>query len=95
MLKTLRYALLAMVIAALLLGSIWAFAQAPPSKGESSYSPVVIKEAFEAIMTRMKTAKPEIMKRQMDLLSARYDLNNRPAQGVAMSVEKRFRKAFG
>ena len=86
--KTLRYPLLAMVIAGLLMGSIWAFAQAPPSKGESSYSPVVIKEAFEAIMTRMKTAKPEIMKRQMDLLSARYDLNNRPAQGVAMSRGK-------
>lgn len=86
--KMLRYALLAMVIAALLMGSIWAFAQTPPSKGESSYSPVVIKEAFEAIMTRMKTAKPEIMKRQMDLLSARYDLNNRPAQGVTMSRGK-------
>ncbi len=86
--KTLRYPLLATVIAGLLMGSIWAFAQAPPSKGESSYSPVVIKEAFEAIMTRMKTAKPEIMKRQMDLLSARYDLNNRPAQGVAMSRGK-------
>ena len=86
--KTLRYPLLATVIAGLLMGSIWAFAQAPPSKGESSYSPVVIKEAFEAIMTRMKTAKPEIMKRQMDLLSARYDLSNRPAQGVTMSRGK-------
>jgi cytochrome c peroxidase len=88
MLKTLRYALLAMVIAALLMGSIWAFAQAPPSKGESSYSPVVIKEAFEAVMARMRAAKPEIMKRQMDLLGTRYDLSNRPAQGVTMSRGK-------
>ncbi len=67
--KTLRYSLSAMAIAALLMGSISAFAQAPPSKGESSYSPVVIKESFEAIMARMKAAKPEMMKRQMDLLS--------------------------
>jgi cytochrome c peroxidase len=86
--KMLRYVLLAIVIAALLMGSIWAFAQAPPSKGESSYSPVVIKEAFEAVMARMKAAKPEIMKRQMDLLGTRYDLSNHPAQGVTMSRGK-------
>ena len=63
------------------------FAQ-PPLKGESSYSPVVIKESFETIMARMKAAKPEVMKRQMDLLSERYDLANRPASGVTMSRGK-------
>jgi len=63
------------------------FAQ-PPLKGESSYSPVVVKESFEAIMARMKAAKPEVMKRQMDLLSERYDLANRPASGVTMSRGK-------
>ena len=36
-------------------------------------------------MARMKTAKPEVMKRQMDLLNERYDLSNRPAKGVTMS----------
>jgi len=63
------------------------FAQSP-SKGETSYAPVAIKESFEAIMARMKAAKPEVMKRQMDLLNVRYDLNNRPAAGVTMSRGK-------
>lgn len=71
----------------LIIVSISTFAQVPP-KGESSYSPVVIKESFDAIMSRMKTAKPEIMKRQMDLLNDRYDLSNRPAADVTMSRGK-------
>ena len=54
----------------------------------SSYSPVVITEDFESVMAKMKAAKPEIMKRQMDLLNERYDLSNRPAQGVSMSRGK-------
>ena len=52
---------------------------------KSSYSPVVTKEPFEKIMTRMKNAKPGIMQRHMDLLGQRYDLSNRPADGVMMS----------
>jgi cytochrome c peroxidase len=39
-------------------------------------------------MARMKAAKPEVMKRQMDLLNERYDLSNRPAIGVTMSRGK-------
>ena len=54
----------------------------------SSYSPVVVKEDFEATMTRMKAAKPEVMKRQMDLLAERYDLSDRSAEGVTMSRGK-------
>jgi len=54
----------------------------------SSYAPVVIKEDFGAIMERMKAAKPEVMKRQMDLLEERYDLGDRPAQGVTMTRGK-------
>ncbi len=54
----------------------------------SSYSPVVITEPFDSVMTRMKAAKPEIMKRQMDLLHSRYDLGDRPAKGVTMSRGK-------
>jgi cytochrome c peroxidase len=57
-------------------------------KKPSSYSSVVITENFTTTMARMKGAKPEVMKRQMDLLSARYDLSNRPAQGVTMSRGK-------
>ena len=67
--------------------SISTFAQSP-LRGESSYSPVVIKESFESIMARMRAAKPEVMKRQMDLLGERYDLSNRPAVGVTMSRGK-------
>jgi cytochrome c peroxidase len=50
----------------------------------SSYAPVVIKEDFGAVMERMKAARAAIMKRQMDLLAARYDLSNRPVKGVTM-----------
>lgn len=55
---------------------------------QTSYAPVAIKEDFAAIMARMKAAKPEVMKRQMDLLNARYDLANRPAKDVTMSRGK-------
>ena len=54
----------------------------------SSYAPVVITEDFDSIMARMKAAKAEVMKRQMDLLRERYDLSNRPAKGVTMSRGK-------
>ncbi len=52
---------------------------------KSSYSPAVIKEPLAKTLTRMNAAKPEVMKRQMDLLNDRYDLSNRPAEGVMMS----------
>ncbi len=57
-------------------------------KQRSSYSPVVIQESFASIMTRMKAAKPAVMKRHMDLLNERYDLGDRPAEGVTMSGGK-------
>jgi len=55
---------------------------------QSSYSPVVITEDFDSIQAKMKAAKAEVMKRQMDLLAERYDLSNRPAKGVTMSRGK-------
>jgi cytochrome c peroxidase len=55
---------------------------------QSSYSPVVITEDFDSIMARMKAAKPEVMKRHMDLLQERYDLLDNPAEGVTMSRGK-------
>ncbi len=58
------------------------------AKKASSYSPVVITEPFDSIVARWKAAKPEIMKRQMDLLSARYDLSDRPVKGLTMSRGK-------
>ena len=54
----------------------------------SSYSPVVIKEDFDQTMARMKAAKPEVMKRQMALLEARYDMSDQPASGITMSRGK-------
>lgn len=56
--------------------------------GPSSYAPVVITEDFDAIMARMKAAKPKVMKRQMDLLEQRYDLSDSPATSVTMSGGK-------
>lgn len=60
----------------------------PSNPKPPSYSPVVITEDFASTVTRMKAAKPEVMKRQMDLLGERYDLSDRPAKGVAMSGGK-------
>ena len=48
----------------------------------TSYAPVALTEKFDVVKARMEAAKPEIMKRQMDLLEARYDLRDRPMEGV-------------
>ena len=62
-------------------------AQELPQKG-TSYAPVDLKEDIAVVITRMKAAKPEVMKRQMDLLKERYDLANRPVKNVTMSSGK-------
>jgi cytochrome c peroxidase len=59
----------------------------PPAPTKSSYLPVV-EEPFETVFKRMSGAKDDVMKRQMDLLAARYDLSDRPAAGVTMSRGK-------
>lgn len=61
------------------------YARQETKQPPSSYSPVVAKESFEQTMARMSKAKPEIMKRHMNLLEERYDLSDRPADGVTMS----------
>ena len=48
-------------------------------QGKTSYMKLNITESFASIMARMKSAKPEIQKRQTDLLSERYDLSDRRA----------------
>ncbi len=53
-----------------------------------SYSPVAMTEDFGTIMARMKAAKPDVMKRHLALLNERYDLSNRPTQGITMSRGK-------
>lgn len=65
-------------------GMLYAQSAAKPS----SYSPVVITEPFDSIVARMKAAKPEVMKRHMDLLHQRYDLSDRPAKDATMSRGK-------
>ncbi|MEI7731894.1 MAG: cytochrome B6 [Verrucomicrobiota bacterium] len=54
----------------------------------SSYMPVVPKEEFSATMARMKAEKATVMKRQLDLLKARYDLRNDPEPNVTMTRGK-------
>ena len=43
---------------------------------------------FAATMAKMKAAKAAIMKRQADLLNARYDMSNRPSKNTKMSRGK-------
>jgi len=61
------------------------FAQQKPA---TSYSPVVITEDFTVTVKRMEAAKPQIGEQHMKLLNERYDLGDRPAQGVTMSRRK-------
>ena len=46
----------------------------------SSYSPVVIKETFESIMSRMKSEKPSIEAKHKKLMDERYDLSDKPSK---------------
>ena len=64
-------------------------------KRPSSYAPVVIHEEFEKTVARMEAAKPEIEARQASLLRERYDLEDRPAKGVAMSRGKPIQEGCG
>ena len=66
----------------------WHCAQVQAEPPANSYAPVVMQEDFDKTVARMSAAKPEIMERQMKLLEERYDLSDRPAQGVTMSRGK-------
>jgi cytochrome c peroxidase len=59
-----------------------------PVPATSSYLPVKIDEPFDATMQRMGTAKSAIMQAQKEFLEERYDLANRPADGVTMTRGK-------
>jgi cytochrome c peroxidase len=79
---------LARILLAALIAGTGAYAQ-ETGKTSSSYAPVVIREDFATILSRMKAAKGDVMKRQTDLLNERYDLANRPAaDGTKMSRGK-------
>jgi cytochrome c peroxidase len=64
-----------------------------PGKQPTSYQPVAITEDFAAIMARMQKAKPQVEKQHADVLSARYDLTDRPAKDVTMSRGKPVQEA--
>ncbi len=55
----------------------------PPPQGKT-YLPVV-EQDFAKVRADDQAAKPTVMQRQRTLLAERYDLGNRPAQGVMMS----------
>ncbi len=71
-----------------LLGAAMLAAAGEDEEKQTSYGPVVIKESFATTMQRMKRAKPDVMRRQQELLEMRYDLSDRPARGVRMSRGK-------
>jgi cytochrome c peroxidase len=63
-------------------------ATAPAKEVPSSYLPVVVKEDFTTMMNRMKQGKPDVLARHKQLLAERYDLSDRPAQGITMTKSK-------
>jgi len=80
---TLGLAAVALGVVGILAGALGVRAQG----AGSSYLPVT-EEDFATVLARMRAGKAEVMKRQMDLLGARYDLSDRPAAGVTMSRGK-------
>ncbi len=73
------------VVAVVLLGMV--FAQ-ETEKRQSSYAPVNLNDDIAVTISHMKAAKPDVMKRHIDLLNERYDLSNRPASDATMSRGK-------
>jgi cytochrome c peroxidase len=57
-------------------------------RGETSYIPVALEGDLKSLIQKMRAEKPQVLERQMQLLSSRYDLSDRPATGVTMSRGK-------
>jgi cytochrome c peroxidase len=57
-------------------------------RGQTSYMKVDSTESFSSIMARMTAAKPGIESAHLAILNERYDLSDRPAQGVTMDRVK-------
>jgi cytochrome c peroxidase len=73
------------VVAVVFLGMVLA---QETEKRTSSYAPVNLNDDIAVTISHMKAAKPDVMKRHMDLLNERYDLSNRPASDATMSRGK-------
>jgi cytochrome c peroxidase len=65
----------------------YAFAQ-QAERGQSSYMPVDIKESFASLMARLSGEKAGVEQEHNAVLNDRYDLSDRPAQGVTMDRSK-------
>ena len=57
-------------------------------RGLTSYMPVAITETFASLMARLSGEKPAVEQAHSTLLNERYDLSDRPAQGVSMDRTK-------
>ncbi len=57
-------------------------------RGRTSYMPVDITEPFASLMARLAAEKPAAEQEHNALLNERYDLSDRPAQGVTMDRSK-------
>ena len=57
-------------------------------RGRTSYMPVAITEGFAALMARLSGEKAAAEQQHGAVLNERYDLSNRPAQGVTMDRTK-------
>ena len=57
-------------------------------RGLTSYMPVAITESFAALMARLSGEKPGVEQQHSAVLNERYDLSDRPAQGVTMDRTK-------
>ena len=89
--KTIRQRLLGVALVTLIVAFTTAmvgYAEEGGGKRASSYTSPVVNESFQSIMTRMKAAKPEVIKQHAALLEERYDLSNKPLKGVSMSRGK-------
>jgi len=76
-------------------GTLAVHAQSGPAKPDPAGSSClsVNEEDFRTVLARMRSAKPQVMERQMDLLRARYDLSDRPAAGVTLAAASPSRRA--
>src|SRR5690606_26334839 len=62
--------------------------EAQPARGATSYMPVAIERPFDEIYAELSPRKEEVMTRARNLLEERYDLSDRPVEGVTMSRGK-------
>ena len=61
---------------------------ADPLPPDATYRPLPT-QPFSEVKASDEAAKPEVMQRQQELLSRRYDLADRPIPGVMMSAGKK------